>query len=97
MDAVEDFYRTLPPQTLEDLKASLISRLIENKVFSNYRMSNGKYVIAVDATGVYSSTDKHWEENVHITSKNGTVTYMNNVLEAKLVIADWGAISLCSE
>ena len=95
MCAVEDFYRILPTEELENLKAPLIAILIEKRTLHSYRLF-GKY-FAVDATGVYSSQKQYWEEGTHQTSKNGVVTYMNHVLEAKLVCSNGLSLSLCSE
>lgn len=69
-------------QALENLKASLMAILIENRTLHCYRLFGKYFTVSVDATGVYSSQKQHWVECTHQTSRNGTVTYMNNVLEA---------------
>ena len=97
MSAVEDFYRLLPPEEFDDLKAALIAVLINKRTFHSYRLLDKYFTIAVDATGVYTSQNQHWEECTHQTSKNGVVTWMNHVLEAKLVCSNGLSLSLCSE
>lgn len=97
MDAVEDLFRELEPSLLEDLKASLIGPLIEKRVLHRFRLLGKWFLVAVDGTGVYSSTTEHWEEHVQKTSKKGVVTNMNPVLEAKLVTSNGLCLSLCSE
>ena len=71
--------------------------MIEKRTLHFYRLHGKYFTIAVDATGVYSSQTKHWEECTFKTSKNGVVTYMNHVLEAKLVCTGGLSLSLCSE
>jgi hypothetical protein len=97
MCAVEDFYRSLPAEELDDLKSSLIAILIEKRTLHSYRLLGKYFTIAVDATGVHSSQTQHWDECTFQTSKNGVVTWMNHVLEAKLVCSNGLSLSLCSE
>jgi len=97
MCAVEDFYRILPTEELEKLKATLISILIEKRTLHSHRLFGKYFTVAVDATGVYSSQNQYWEECTHQTSKNGVVTWMNNVLEAKLICSNGLSLSLCGE
>ena len=97
MCAVEDFYRALPPEEFDDLKAAIISILIEKRTLHSHRLPGKYFTIAVDATGVYSSQIQHWDECTYQTSKNGVVRWMNHVLEAKLVCGNGLSLSLCSE
>jgi hypothetical protein len=97
MCAVEDFYRTVDPQEFDDLKSSLIAVLIEKRTLHSHRLFGKYFTIAVDGTGIHSSQIKHWDECTYKTSKNGVVTYMNHVLEAKLVCSNGLSLSLCSE
>lgn len=98
MDTVNDFLRLLAPGELEQLKATMISSLIEQKVLHKFRMFGKYFTIAIDATGI-NSYDKNNEEKdrVHKTSKNGKTTYHSYVLEAKLVTTSGLSISLSSE
>ena len=97
MCAVEDFYRLLPPEEFDDLKSALMAVLIEKRTLHSHRLLGKYFTIAVDATGVHSSQNQYWEECTHQTSKNGVVTWMNHVLEAKLVCSNGLSLSLCSE
>jgi len=54
-------------------------------------------VVAVDATGVVSFSERHCEHCLHRTSKSGKTTYFHQVLEAKLITASGLAISLATE
>jgi len=97
MDTVDDVLRELDNKELERLKASLVSTLIEKKVFGKLRLLDTYYRVAVDATGVMSVPKGHCDHCLHKTSKNGVVTYFHNILEAKLITPNGFAISLCSE
>ena len=97
MCAVEDFYRSLLPEELDRLKSSMVSILIEKRMLHSHRLLGKYFTIAVDGTGVYSSQNFHWDECTFQTSKNGVVTWLNNVLEAKLVCSNGLSLSLCTE
>jgi len=96
MDAVQDIFEILPPGELEDIKVSLISRLIENKVFYKHKIFE-HYLVAVDATGVVSCDEDKFGCGLKKESKNGKITYLYPVLEAKLVTENGFCISLCTE
>ena len=98
MDTVDAFLRLLSPFELENLKAALVSGLIEQKVLHRYRLLGRHFLVAVDGTGVTS-----YEENdaaqtrIHKKHRGGKVTYYHYVVEAKLVTCSGLAISLASE
>ena len=96
LDTVQDFFETLPPAELEKIKVSLVSRLIENKVFYRHKTFE-HYMIAVDATGVVSSDKDLFGCGLKKESKNGKITYLYPVLEAKLVTENGFCIPLCTE
>jgi hypothetical protein len=96
-DAVDDVLRTLKPVQLEILKAHLVSRLIEQKIFHKFRFLGKHYLVAVDATGMATFEERHCEQCLTKTSKNGVVRYYHYVLEAKIVTTSGLAISLASE
>ena len=97
MCAVEDFYRIVPIEEFERLKVSMLAVLIEKRTLHSHRLLGKYFTIAVDGTGVYSSQTKHWDECTCQTSKHDVVTWMNHVLEAKLVCSNGLSLSLCSE
>lgn len=97
-DAIEDLYRILKEKELEQLKTVLIKELIERKVFYRFRfMSQKKYLISIDGTGVASYSSNYCNECTFKTSKNGVTTYFHNVLEAKLVTNNDMSISIATE
>lgn len=96
-DTSDDVLRVLPPLLLEELKAQLVSKLIEQKVLRKFRFLGRHYFVAVDATGTHTFDHRHCEHCLTKTSKNGVVTYFHYVLEAKIVTSSGLAISLASE
>lgn len=96
-DTIDQVMRDLPPQLLEELKAQLVGRLIEQKTLRRFRFQDKYYFVAVDATGIQTFTKRHCEHCMTRTSKKGVVTYFHYVLEAKLVSSSGHAISLASE
>jgi len=96
-DATDDVLRVLPPKELDEVKAGLASKLIEQKAFRNFRFLGKYYLVAVDATGLQVFDKRHCEHCLTKTSKNGVVSYFHYVLEAKLVTRAGHAISLATE
>ncbi len=96
MDAVQDFFEKLPLAELEQIKVKLVSRLLENKVFYRYKMFN-HYLVAVDATGVVSCDEDRFGCGLKKESKNGKISYLYPVLEAKLVTENGFCVSLATE
>lgn len=88
MDTVNDVMRQLAENELEELKKGMIRILLEKKVLHKFRFLKKWFLVAVDATGVSSFDEKHCEQCLHKTSKNGKVTYFHNVLEAKLIFSN---------
>jgi hypothetical protein len=82
---------------LAQLKHALVKTLWEKKVLHKYRRFGRWFVVAVDATGVVSFSEPHWEHCLHRTSQTGKTTDFHNVLEAKLITATGFAISLATE
>jgi len=96
LDAVQDFFKRLPSEQLENLKVELIGLLIEKKVFYKYKMFD-HYMVAVDASGVVSCDEDRFGCGLKKESKNGKITYLYPVLEAKLVTENGFCISLATE
>jgi hypothetical protein len=93
-DTVDEVLRKIGMEDLEKVKRKMICRLIEKKVLLKYQ---GYYLITVDATGVTSYDEDPESVLLHKTSKNGKVTYLNIMLEAKLVTPEGLCLSLASE
>jgi hypothetical protein len=97
MDTVEDFLRVLDEGELEQLKATLVSGLIERRVFHKFKLLGKRFIVAVDGTGVASYDDDYCGECLHKTYKSGNTVYFHHVLEAKLVTSNGLSISLATE
>jgi len=97
LDTVHRVLSRLAEDQLEQLKQHLVKTLLEKKVLHQYRLFKRYLVVAIDATGVMSFTEKHGEQCLHQTSKTGQTTYFHNVLEAKLITPNGFSISLASE
>jgi len=96
-DATDDVLRILVPEELENLKAHLVSGLIEQKFFRKFRFLGKFLLVAVDATGNATFKKRHCNHCLTKTSKTGVVTYSHYVLEAKIVTSSGLAISIASE
>jgi hypothetical protein len=96
MDTLDVFLRKLCPKELGKLKTILVKRLLEKKVLEKWRY-NGRYLIAVDGTGICSYDYEPYPGCPHKTSKNGKTTWQAYALEAKLVCANGWSISIASQ
>lgn len=95
MDAVADVLKQLQENDLETLKIQLVKTLISKKVFHKMRFY-GKYLVAIDATGIATYKERHCSDCLYTESKKGVKTYYHKVLEAKLVTENGFSISLCT-
>lgn len=96
LDALQDFLELLPPAELEEIKIALVSRLIEKKVFYTHKIFSC-YMVGVDASGMISSEKDIFGCGLKTESKNGKITYLYPVLEAKLITESGFCISLATE
>jgi hypothetical protein len=97
LDTVHRVMCRLAEESLEHLKHWLVKTLLEKRVLHKYRFLKRWFVVAIDATGLMSFTQKHCDQCLHQTSKKGKTTYFHNVLEAKLITPNGFAISLATE
>lgn len=96
-DTFDEVLGKLIPVEVEELKTALVSGLIEQKIFRQFRFLGKYYLVAVDATGMASFDYPHCEHCLTKTSKNGTTTWFHYVLEAKIVTSTGLCVSLASE
>lgn len=97
MDTVDKVMRKLRETELEELKTGMVRALLNKKVFHKFRFAGHWFLVAVDATGVVSYSERHCPNCLEKTSKNGKKTYFHNVLEAKLICSNGFSISLATE
>lgn len=86
----------LDPDELAEIPVKMIKALVRQKQIPDAFIL-GHLAVASDATGIFSSSKRHCQNCLTQTHKDGTVTYMHNMLEAKVICANRMALSLMSE
>ena len=86
--------REVSMEEIEKVKTKMVKSLIEKKRISSF---NGRYLVAVDATGVTTYDEDPKNKLPHKTSANGKTTYLNIMLEAKIVTPEGLCLSIASE
>lgn len=94
-DTLNGAIKQLDPDQMQEVICAMVEKLIRNKVLDRYRFL-GRFVIAVDGTGLWTFSERHCEHCLTKTHGNQTV-YYHNTLEAKLVTTDGFAFSLMTE
>ena len=94
-DAIADVLKKMTEQELETIKISMVKSLLEKKIFHKYK-AFGKFMVAVDGTGIATYKERHCDDCLYTESKTGKKTYYHKVLEAKLVTPNGFSISLCT-
>ena len=94
-DTLNDYLKQLPPEHLGSLPQRMAQRLIRMRVLADARMQN-LYRIVINATGLWSWSERHCDACLHQT-QNGVTTYYHLALEAKLITPDGMALSVCTE
>ena len=92
-DTINNFLKKLKNEELEKLKKYMIKQIFKKRSFEKYRFRNNYWLIAVDATGLYSFDKAHCEHcltQTHVDEETGETTtyYYHNVLEAKLMVGE---------
>ena len=97
MDTVTNFLEILPVEDLEKIVKKVVVHLLNKGLFHRHRLLGRYHTIAVDATG-YASFEKrpNWPCPFR-TSKNGKITWVQNILCAKLVLPNGLSIPLLTE
>jgi hypothetical protein len=101
MDAINDLFKCLDFNEMEEIRCCLISILIEKKIFHKFRFLEQYSHIAIDGTGAYNWGEKPPEDIEKFAStkesKNGKVTYFTLLLEAVLVCKNGMTVPLMTE
>ena len=95
-DSMNYLLEQLDPLEIETVKVKMVKQLIKDKRLDAFRL-NGEFRIAIDGTGVFSSSNQHCECCLKTTHSSGAVTWSHKMLEAKLVAENGFAMSVCSE
>jgi len=96
MDTVDKFLRKLPPDELENLKLLLVRGLLEKKTLEKWKF-RGRYVVAIDGTGVSGFDYQPFEGCPYKESKNGKKSWQAYVVEAKLLCGNGLSISIATQ
>lgn len=96
VDTLEKVLRRLSPESLDGLLPRMIQRLIRMKALDRWRVG-GRFLLAVDGTGVYSFRKRHCAHCIETRHPSGTVTYSHSVLVAFLVNTDGYALPIGCE
>ena len=97
LDTVNDVFEKLDAGVLEQLKKNLMKKLLTKRVFHKYRLAGQYFKVVIDGTGVFSYNEEPYEGCPYKTSKAGVKTYLQSVVEAKLVAENGFSISLGTE
>ena len=96
LDTLENVLRKMDPIRLELVLAAAIRRLIRMKALDDWRVG-GRFLLAVDGTGMYVFNKPHCEECLKTEHADGTVTYSHKLLVAFLVSQDGFALPVACE
>ena len=96
LDTLEKVLRSVQPDTLETLLAHIIHRLIRMKALDDWRVG-GRFLLAIDGTGLFSFCQRHCEHCIETHHKSGTITYSHNVLAAFIVSDNGYALPIACE
>ncbi len=96
-DTIRKVFGKLEVDQVQEMVTAAVRRLIRSRALESRRLLGEYYLVAIDATGLYSYKKRHCENCLTREHKDGQITYFHYVLEAKLVSRDGLAISLMSE
>ena len=96
LDTLEKVLRSVQPETLETVLAQMIRRLIRMKALDDWRVG-GRFLLAIDGTGLYSFRRRHCEHCIETRHDSGAVTYSHKVLVAFIVSDNGYALPIACE
>ena len=94
LDTVDDLLRQIRMEEVEEVKTKMIRHLIEKKRITSFY---GCYLIVIDATGVTTYDEDARGDLLYRKAKSGKKTFLNIMLEAKLVTPEGLSLSIASE
>jgi len=89
-------FKQLDVDELATVQPELIRTLIRDKRLQDAYVL-GHLAVGSDGTGIFASSDRHCDQCLTQKHKDDTVTYMHDMLEAKVLCANGMALSLMSE
>lgn len=97
MDTVDEVLRKIEPEQMEELKGLLLKGLLKRRVLHKFRLFGKYFGVAIDATGYASFEKKPYDGCLYRKSKNGKISYLQPILEAKLVTSNGFSVSIATE
>lgn len=93
-DTINDFLEILPVEDLKKIRTYMIKEIFKKRCFEDDRYLGKYWLIAIDATGIHSFSERHCPHclkkvRTNKETKEETVTYYHNVLEAKLIVGNF--------
>jgi hypothetical protein len=96
LDTLEKVLRFVQPDTLEIVLAKMIRRLIRMKALDDWRVG-GRFLLAIDGTGLYSFRTRHCEHCIETHHASGALTYSHKLLVAFIVSDSGYALPIACE
>ena len=96
LDTLEKVLRSVRPETLETVLAQMIRRLVRMKALDNWRVG-GRFLLAIDGTGLYSFRRRHCAHCIETKHESGTITYSHALLVAFIVSTDGYALPIACD
>ncbi len=97
MDTVEELFRQLPQEELEQLKPILLGELMAKKVLHKFKVLGKSFIIAIDGVHLATYEADYCGACLHKTSKKGKTKYFHYALEAKLLTSSGLSLSVATE
>jgi hypothetical protein len=94
-DTFNNYLTELDPKHLASLPPRMVRRLERMRALEYARLHD-RYLIAIDATGLWSWDHRHCDACLHQT-QDGVTTYYHLALEAKIITPEGMAFSVCTE
>ena len=88
--------KTLDADELATVQPALIKTLVKDKRLHDADVL-GHLAVGTDGSGIFASSQRHCDECLTQKHKDGTIVYLHNMLEAKVLSANGMALSLMSE
>src|SRR3989449_5313265 len=73
------------PEWLRPVFKSVFRQLQRGKALEPMAFLEGHYLLALDGTGYFSSTQIHWASCLHKVHRNGAITYYHQMLGAAII------------
>jgi hypothetical protein len=95
-DTVVRILDRIAPAPFRELPSRIVSTLLRKRILESSRL-DGRYLVAIDATRIFSSKSRHCPQCLVQRHSEGDETYYHMVLEAKLVTPGGLAFSVATE